>query len=188
MTDDLSRFHYPVTNLFPRVDGAQVSQHRLTKDQVEFFHTNGYLPRVRLLNDTQIEALRAELALLTNPSHSGRELFYEYNTNESSDPATVLFHALGAWRVAPGFHDLLASGLSCSCSTVIRKARSLLARSDFLKAVLPRRHCRVASGLFLLDVNAADATSSVGSASTTQLVKTAVCTTSREVNVGTSCR
>ena len=89
------------------MDGAHLTQYRLTKDQVEFFHTNGYLPRVRLLNYKQIEALRADLALLTNPNHPGRELFYEYNTNESSDPATVLFHALGAWRVAPGFHDLL---------------------------------------------------------------------------------
>ena len=108
MIDDLSRFHHPITHLFPRaVDGAHLTQYRLTKDQVEFFHANGYLPRVRLLDYKQIEALRADLALLTNPNHPGRELFYEYNTNESSDPATVLFHALGAWRVAPGFHDLL---------------------------------------------------------------------------------
>jgi ectoine hydroxylase-related dioxygenase (phytanoyl-CoA dioxygenase family) len=108
MTDDLSRFHHPITNLFPRaVNGAQLRQHRLTKDQVEFFHTNGYLAGVKLLDDAQVDVLRAELGRLTDPNHSGRELFYEYHTNESSDPARVLFHALGAWRVAPGFHDLL---------------------------------------------------------------------------------
>ena len=108
MTDDLSRFHHPITDLFPRAgDIAQETRHRLTKEQIQFYHTNGYLAGLPLLDDKQLETLRAELALLTNPSHAGRELFYEYNTNESSDPATVLFHALGAWRVAPGFHDLL---------------------------------------------------------------------------------
>jgi hypothetical protein len=39
----------------------------------------------------------------------GRALFHEYHTNESKDPATVLFHALGAWRTAPGRHDLLGN-------------------------------------------------------------------------------
>jgi ectoine hydroxylase-related dioxygenase (phytanoyl-CoA dioxygenase family) len=34
-------------------------------------------------------------------------LFYEYNSNESADPARVLFHALGAWRITRGFHDIL---------------------------------------------------------------------------------
>lgn len=105
MTTDLSRFHHPLTNLFPRL--GEVAKFRLTDQQIEFFQTNGYLAGVKLLDEAQVAALRAELALLTNPNHSGRELFYEYHANESSDPATVLFHALGAWRVAPGFHDLL---------------------------------------------------------------------------------
>lgn len=108
MTDDLSRFHHPITDLFPRAgDDAQRRRHRLTNDQIKFFHTHGYLAGVRILDDAQVDALRAELAQLTDPQHSGRAHFYEYHTNESSDPATVLFHALGAWRVAPGFHDLL---------------------------------------------------------------------------------
>ena len=34
-------------------------------------------------------------------------MFHEYHTNESTDPTRVLFHALGAWRITPGFHDLL---------------------------------------------------------------------------------
>ena len=107
-TDDLSLFHHPITELFPRVENdGQEKRYRLTKEQIEFFHTNGYLAGVRLLDNKQIETLRAELAQLINPNHSGRELFYEYHTNESSDPANILFHALGAWRVAPGFHDLL---------------------------------------------------------------------------------
>ena len=51
--------------------------------------------------------LRAELGQLTDPAHPGNKLFYEYHSNESADPNKTLFHALGAWRVAAGFHDLL---------------------------------------------------------------------------------
>src|SRR5207244_3953742 len=48
-----------------------------------------------------------ELARLLEAQRDERELFYEYNSNESSDPNHVLFHALGAWRITPGVHDLL---------------------------------------------------------------------------------
>ena len=60
-----------------------------------------------MLDDDQVQALRAELAQLMDPAHPGNHLFYEYHANESADPAKTLFHALGAWRVAPSFHDLL---------------------------------------------------------------------------------
>jgi ectoine hydroxylase-related dioxygenase (phytanoyl-CoA dioxygenase family) len=59
------------------------------------------------LNDEQIELLRKEVMELANPSHPGNELFYEYNSNESTDPQTILFHALGAWRITPALHDVL---------------------------------------------------------------------------------
>ena len=57
----------------------------------------------------KIEILREELAGLFDPQHPGHELFYEFHSNESPDPSKVLFHALGAWRITPGFHDLLWS-------------------------------------------------------------------------------
>ena len=108
MIADLSRHHSPITKLFKwpaRVEDWD--QYRLTKDQIEFFQTYGYLAGIRLLNDEQIGFLRAELTELVDPSHPGNRLFYEFHSNESTDPSTVLFHALGAWRIAPGFHDLL---------------------------------------------------------------------------------
>lgn len=105
---DLSNHHHPVTNLFdkPRTPG-EWERYRLSGDQIEFFHEQGYLAGVRALNDEQIETLRIELAELVDPKHPGHHLFYEFNSNEASDPSTVLFHALGAWRIAPALHDLL---------------------------------------------------------------------------------
>lgn len=108
MVADLSRHHAPITGLFnPSSANPNWNQYRLTGDQIDFFHTNGYLSGIRLLDEEQIEALRNELAELIDPHHPGHNLFYEFHSNESTDVSTVLFHALGAWRIAPGFHDLL---------------------------------------------------------------------------------
>jgi ectoine hydroxylase-related dioxygenase (phytanoyl-CoA dioxygenase family) len=108
MIADLSKHHSPIGDLFtaPRTT-EDWDQYRLTDDQIEFFHTHGYLAGIRLLSDEQIEALRSELADLSDPNHPGNDLFYEFHANESEDPSTALFHALGAWRSAPAFHDLL---------------------------------------------------------------------------------
>jgi len=108
MVLDLSTIHRPITDLFawPRHAGDWNAL-RLTDDQVSFYRQHGYVAGIRMLEPHQIESLRQELADLVNPAHAGRALFYEYNSNESSDPATVLFHALGAWRVTPALHDVL---------------------------------------------------------------------------------
>jgi ectoine hydroxylase-related dioxygenase (phytanoyl-CoA dioxygenase family) len=108
MYRDLATRHEPVTDLFPRLDtvGA-ATRYRLTGDQIQFFHEHGYLAPVRILDGTQVEALRAELQTLVEPAHPGHTLFYEFHSNESTDPSRVLFHALGAWRIGEGFHDLL---------------------------------------------------------------------------------
>lgn len=105
---DLAQRHAPIGNLFPHLSNpADAEPYRLTADQVEFYHEHGYLSGIRLLDDRQIEQLRSELAELVQPEHEGSDLWYEYHTNESTDPNTVLFHALGAWRIRQGFHDLL---------------------------------------------------------------------------------
>src|SRR5436190_14565059 len=108
MVVDLSTLHAPVTTLFHRLSlPADEKQYRLTPEQFDFFHLNGYLAGIRLLNDDQIEALRDELLQLTDPRHPAHSRFYEFHSNESADPSKVVFHALGAWRALPGFHDLL---------------------------------------------------------------------------------
>jgi ectoine hydroxylase-related dioxygenase (phytanoyl-CoA dioxygenase family) len=107
-TEDLSVKHHLITSLFawPKNTDAW-EQYRLSAQQIEFYRENGYLAGIKMLDDGQVDVFRTELAQLTDPEHPGRSLFYEYNSNESKNPKTILFHALGAWRVTPGLHDLL---------------------------------------------------------------------------------
>jgi ectoine hydroxylase-related dioxygenase (phytanoyl-CoA dioxygenase family) len=108
MIRDLSIEHRPITSLFAvPARSEEWNQYRLTNHQIEFFHANGYLAGIRALNDEQIDTLRQELTELIDPSHPGHQLFYEFHANESTNPDSVLFHALGAWRISPAFHDLL---------------------------------------------------------------------------------
>lgn len=108
MPDDLGKTHGRLTDLFPLpASPDEWRRYALSEDQVRHFQDNGYLHGVPLLNDEQIEALGEQLEDMVDPAHEGRELFYEYHSNESENPDGVLFHALGAWRVRPAFHDLL---------------------------------------------------------------------------------
>lgn len=108
MHEDLSQFHAPLTDLFPApATRAERARYELTAEQVAFYEEQGYLSGVRLFDDEQVERLRAELSELMRPEPPARELWYEFHPNESTEPARVLFHALGAWRIAKGFHDLL---------------------------------------------------------------------------------
>jgi ectoine hydroxylase-related dioxygenase (phytanoyl-CoA dioxygenase family) len=108
MIEDLSVKHSLITDMFRLPATAEAwDQYRLSDGQLEFFRQNGYLAGVRLFTDEQVDVLRSELEGLFDPQHPGNPLFHEYHSNESPRPDTVLFHALGAWRITPGFHDLL---------------------------------------------------------------------------------
>src|ERR1700746_2288281 len=100
---DLSVHHHPVHSRFLPTDQRAAAEYALSNEQIEFFHARGYLKGIRILSDEQVEVLRDELTRLLDPSDLAlsdeeRELFYEYNSNESGNPNHVLFHALGAWR------------------------------------------------------------------------------------------
>src|SRR3954465_10309151 len=108
MIEDLSVYHRPLTGLFPKpATREEWETYRLSKEQVEFYREHGYVSGIRMLDDAQVGVLRDELSALADSSHPAHRLFYEYHSNESSDPSKILFHALGAWRIARGFHDTL---------------------------------------------------------------------------------
>jgi hypothetical protein len=105
---DLSTVHELISGIFQMPQTREEwEQYKLSEDQVAFFNENGYLPNVQMLDKKQIEFLKAEVEELADVNHPGHDLFYEFHSNESSDPSTILFHALGAWRITPGFHDVL---------------------------------------------------------------------------------
>jgi hypothetical protein len=105
---DLSTVQWLVTHLFQWPSSKNEWEHfRLSDEQVNFFNENGFLAGIKMLDDRQIEFLRRELNEVADVNHPGHNLYYEFHTNESTDPTTILFHALGAWRIGRGFHDVL---------------------------------------------------------------------------------
>ena len=105
---DLSHAHELVSDLFRWPSAKEEwEKYALSDDQVSFFNENGFLPGVKMLDVAQIKHLQTELAEIADSNHPAHELYYEFHSNESSDPSTILFHALGAWRIGPGFHDVL---------------------------------------------------------------------------------
>jgi ectoine hydroxylase-related dioxygenase (phytanoyl-CoA dioxygenase family) len=106
--EDLSVHHHLLTNLFQWPQTAKEWEpYKLSQEQLDHFDEFGYISNVKLLDDWQVEKLNEELQQLTDPSHPAHHLFYEFHSNESASADTVLFHALGAWRITEGFHDVL---------------------------------------------------------------------------------
>ncbi|HEY4286285.1 MAG TPA: phytanoyl-CoA dioxygenase family protein [Puia sp.] len=105
---DLSAFHRLIGDLFRWPEKAEDwEQYRLSAEQIAFYNEFGYVSGIKLLDEDQVDRLNAELAPITDPTHPGNPLFYEFASNESANSDSVLFHALGAWRITPGFHDVL---------------------------------------------------------------------------------
>lgn len=111
---DLADFHEPVSDFLSLsgdswpVDAAARAKYALTPAQLAAYARDGYLEPVTVLNVEQVERLRDELAEIMDPRHPSHALWHEFNSNEAGAASGAhLFHSLGAWRIAPGFHDLL---------------------------------------------------------------------------------
>ena len=108
--EDLALHHKPLSSLFEEPASTQEWMRcALTGEQLEAFDEQGFIAGVPILDEVQVETLREQLLRLVDVEHPGNSLFYEFHLDESEDPGTVLFHALGGWRIEVGFHDLLYS-------------------------------------------------------------------------------
>src|SRR5437016_4876088 len=95
---DLSLVHHFVSELFKWPSSrSEWESFKLSRDQIDFFHENGFLGQVKLLEVEQTNFLKNELEKIADVKHEGHHLFYEFHSNESNNPETILFHALGAW-------------------------------------------------------------------------------------------
>ncbi|MDH7461749.1 phytanoyl-CoA dioxygenase family protein [Chitinophagaceae bacterium 26-R-25] len=107
---DLADHSTPVANLFHQPStAAEWEQYMLTEEQVKSFEENGFISGIKILTEEQVDLLNNELVKLQSVTPEEKKLFYHYENNESVDPSKVLFHAIGGWRVTPGFHDLIWS-------------------------------------------------------------------------------
>lgn len=109
-TIDLANYSNPISNIFDQPKTAKDwEKYMLTNEQISFFKENGFVNGIKIMTGEQVDMLNEELVKLQSPTQEEKDLFYHYESNESEDPEKVLFHAIGAWRVTPGFHDLIWS-------------------------------------------------------------------------------
>jgi len=113
-TKDLSEFHHSI--------GGSIEDRPLcvlSDDAVDFFTENGFVLGTRAIGDERLDRLRRDLAEMMSDSFEADRRFYEFHSNEAENGG-VLFHALGAWRVSPAFHDLVFH------SPIVEAAETLL--------------------------------------------------------------
>ncbi|HSC55356.1 MAG TPA: phytanoyl-CoA dioxygenase family protein [Phnomibacter sp.] len=105
---DLADYSRPIADIFQQpTTAAEWEKYVLSKEQVDFFQEHGYIAGIKILDEQQVDLLNEELVKLQSVTGEEKDLFYHYESNESEDPNKVLFHAIGGWRVTPGFHDLI---------------------------------------------------------------------------------
>ena len=110
LSADLADYSNPISTFFVQPKTAKEwEQYILTEEQIASFKKDGFIKGIKILTEEQVDILNQELVKLQSVNEQEKKLFYHYESNESEDPDKVLFHAIGGWRVTPGFHDLFWS-------------------------------------------------------------------------------
>ena len=118
----------------PSANDQDWQQYRLSQNQVDAFHRDGFLAGVQVLNDHQVEALCAELAGLMEPSHPTHELFHEYHSNESSNPRYDPVSRTGGMADWAGIsRRAVEPGLPGGGVSTARRGGAILARPALLQ-------------------------------------------------------
>jgi ectoine hydroxylase-related dioxygenase (phytanoyl-CoA dioxygenase family) len=108
LSADFSDYDHLITDMFTvPISDEEWGKYKLSEEQITFFHENGYLSGIKLLEEDQVDQLNKELMEIMDPKHPNHDLLYEFHLNESKDPDRVIFHSLGHWRMTAGFHDIL---------------------------------------------------------------------------------
>ncbi len=187
MVPDLSQHHGPIlpnTRFSLRRDASfsrtdfPIRARRIPSRGCESSTTNASRSCARSSSSFSIRSTRA----LTSSTNGIR--------TSQRKKGTVLFHALGAWRISAAFHDLLwSSAVVVPAEQLLRGTRALLARSALREAASPRRRRVLAPGLLLLDPDRADGPPDVlDPLWMTSTKRMAVRSTSREAIDGGFCR
>jgi len=95
-----------VSRLFPDAE-TERERHRLSDEQVDFFHQHGFVRGGRVLDAPQIDALRAGLEDIRTGRNPRTGELYEIDEDYRRAPDRNVFHFLGAWLIDEAFHDLL---------------------------------------------------------------------------------
>lgn len=106
MKTDLSTVSQPINKVFNLADPTP-ERYRLTIDQVESFHKQGFVVGNEPLAEEFVDLLCGDLDYLISADNVNNPLWHECQLNECDNGSDVLFHALGAWRITENFHDLL---------------------------------------------------------------------------------
>lgn len=100
----------PVSNLFKQpLNAVEWEQYVLSDHKIGLFKKNGYVSAIKALSEKQVDVLNTALLRLQTGSKANMELFYHYESTESEAPEKILFYAIGAWLLTPGFHALVWS-------------------------------------------------------------------------------